>query len=161
VRLVQGVHETARLALRAPAPAVAPSPPPPEPAPPPVQPPPGEEPGGSSFGRMLGFGALGLGGAGLVVGTAFVVINRSKRTDANDLCPGNVCPVASKSQIQSLDQQADNAATVAWVGYGVGGAALATGIVLLLTSGSDKNKGTSASVHPWVGVGSCGVAGEF
>jgi hypothetical protein len=161
VRLVQGVHETTRLALRAPAPAVAPSPPPPEPAPPPVQPPPGEEPGGSSFGRVLGFGALGLGGAGLVVGTAFVVINRSKRTDANDLCPGNVCPVASKSQIQSLDQQADNAATAAWVGYAVGGAALATGIVLLLASGSDKNKGTSGSLHPWVGVGSCGVAGEF
>jgi hypothetical protein len=160
VKLVPGAHESAQLSLRAPpATAVTPVSPPPETPPPVVGTP--EPSTQSGPGRMLGFAAIGLGAAGLAVGTAFVVINRSKRTDANDLCPGSVCPQAGKPQIQSLDQQADNAATVAWIGYGVGGAALATGIVLLLTSGGDKNKGASSGLHPWVGAGSCGVTGEF
>jgi hypothetical protein len=170
IKLVPGAHETAQLPLRArvaasaislhasatdPTPAVEGPPPTPEAV---------ESRGpmrGSELGRALGFAAVGLGGAGLAVGTVFVVINRSKRTDANDLCPGNVCPVASKAQIQSLDQQADNAGAAAWLGYGIGGAALATGFVLLIASGGDKNKGTSSRLYPWIGTGSGGVAGEF
>lgn len=159
VKLVQGSRETAVLALRAmPGPVTAPvrtldEPPPPAPSP--------DTGGGAGAGRWLGYAAVALGVAGVAVGTTFVVINRTKRTQANDLCPGDVCPLASQSQVQSLDQQADTAGAVAWVGYGVGGAAAATGIVLLLTSGRGTNKGASGGVHPWVGAGSCGVTGTF
>jgi hypothetical protein len=155
-RIAEGAHETALLVLRAPPQvAIGPAAPttPEAPAPP--------AGGGGGIGRALGFGALGLGVAGAVVGTVFVATNRSKRTQANDLCPGGLCPLADKAQIQSLDQQADSAATAAWIAFGAGGAAAAVGIVLLLTSGSGKNKGASSRMLPWIGAGACGVSGEF
>jgi hypothetical protein len=165
VKLGPGAHETAVLVLRAPSPPSA-GPTPGAPGLPPPNPPPTAEEGeptthGPELGRMLGWAALGLGIAGLGVGAGFVVINRSKRSDANDLCPGGLCPLADKNQIQSLDQQADTAATVSWVAFGVGGAALVTGIVLLLTSSGAKKNGVSRGWHPWVGAGSGGVTGEF
>jgi hypothetical protein len=160
VKLTLGAHETVVLVLR---------PPPPAPAPPPPErrydvpraPAHVATERGSGVGQVLGYAALGLGLAGLAVGTTFLVINRSKRTDANDLCAGGVCPIADKPQIQSLDQQADSAATLAWVGYGVGGAALATGLVLLFTSGSAKKNDATGGPYPWIGAGVGGVTGRF
>jgi hypothetical protein len=164
VKLASGARETAVLVLRPP----APPPPPPlsspatdaaRAAPPPAD---DTEPtGGPELGPLLGWGTVGLGIAGLGVGTAFVVVNRSKRGQANDLCAGAICPLADKTRIQSLDQQADTAATISWIAFGAGGAALVTGLVLLLTSGGAKKKVASSGWLPWVGAGSCGASGEF
>ena len=157
VRLTLDAHETATLALHA-----APAPPPPVPVP--VEAPLRRDTTATGGGRLrttLAYASLGLGVAGLGVGTAFVVVNRSKRTDANGLCASGVCPLADKPLIQSLDQQADNASTAAWIGYGVGAAALVAGAVLLMTSPGAKKTDASSGLRPWVGPGSCGVVGSF
>jgi hypothetical protein len=161
VKLAPGSHETAVLQLR----ANEPSPPPstaPGAATTPA--PGGETPspeGGMGLGTVLGWIGVGVGVAGLAVGTAFVAINRTKRTDANDLCPNGRCPPDDKPKIQSLDQQADDASTGAWIGYVAGGALVATGLVLLFTSGGAKKRDASRGLRPWIGPGAGGVAGEF
>jgi hypothetical protein len=157
-----GSHETALLRLRAaePMPALSPAHAPgaaTSPAPGAETEPPSS---GAGVRTILGWVGVGVGVVGLAVGTAFVAINRSKRTDANNLCT-NGCPPGDKTHIQSLDQQADNAATGAWIGYVAGGAALATGLVLLFTSGEATKTDASSGLHPWIGVGAGGVAGEF
>jgi hypothetical protein len=38
---------------------------------------------------------------------------------------------------------------------------LATGLVLLFTSGEAKKTDASSGLHPWIGAGAGGVAGEF
>jgi len=161
VKLSSGSRETVVLQLRAAEPTPAPAPAPGAP----TSPVPGGEAvppqSGPDLGKVLGWIGVGVGVAGLAVGTAFVAINRTKRTDANALCSSNGCPLSSKPQIQSLDQQADNAATGAWVGYVAGGALLATGLVLLFTSGEAKKKDAPSGLHPWIGAGAGGVAGEF
>jgi hypothetical protein len=167
VKLAPGSHETAVLQLRAgesasplapaPAPAdtAATSPPPGGETPPPA--------GGAWPGKTLGWIGVGVGAAGLVAATVFVAINRTKRTDANALCstPDGKCPQSDSAKITSLDQQADNAATGAWIGYIAGGALLATGLVLLFTSGEAKKSDASRGLHPWIGAGAGGLAGEF
>jgi hypothetical protein len=165
VKLAPGSHETAVLQLRA-ADATAPLSPAPAPADAAApSPAPGGETAaptsGPELGKLFGWIGVGVGAAGLVVGTTFVVINRSKRTDANNLCPRGVCPPGDKAQIQSLDQQADSAAAGAWIGYVAGGAVLVTGLVLLFTSGEAKKTDASSRLRPWIGPGAGGVAGEF
>jgi hypothetical protein len=161
VKLSSGSHETAVLHLRTAEPSPLPSPAPvaaTSPAPGGETTPPGS---GVGVGKVLGWIGVGVGVAGLAVGTAFVAINRTKRTDANDMCPNGSCPQDNKPQIQSLDQQADDAATGAWVGFVAGGAILATGLVLLFTSGEAKKRDASSGLHPWIGAGAGGVTGEF
>jgi hypothetical protein len=165
VKVGPGSHETAVLKLRA---AESTSPPSPAQAPADAEatsPAPGDETvppsSGAGVGKLLGWIGVGVGVVGLAVGTTFVAINRSKRTDANNLCPGGVCDPKNQQQIQSLDHQADNAATGAWIGYVAGSAALATGLVLLFTSGGAKKNDASIGLHPWIGAGAGGVAGEF
>jgi hypothetical protein len=168
VKLAPGSHETAVLQFRG---ALATPPLSPAPAPGSAEatsPAPGGETvppaSGLGVGKMLGWIGVGVGVVGIAVGTTFVAINRSKRTDANNLylCNNNgKCDPGEKAQIQSLDQQADNAATDAWIGYVIGGAALATGLVLLFTSGEAKKTDASSGLHPWIGLGAGGVAGAF
>lgn len=165
VKLSSGSRETVVLRLHPAAPALAPAP---ATAPVPVadtSAPSGGETarpvGGPPAGKVLGWVGVGVGVAGLAVATVFVGINRTKRTDADALCPDSKCSVSDRPQIQSLDQQADDAATGAWIGYLAGGAVLATGLVLLLTSGEAKKTDASSGLHPWMGIGAGGVAGEF
>jgi hypothetical protein len=161
VKLAPGSHETAVLQLRAAEPPSVASAPAPAGATPPA--PSGETvppASGTGLGKVLGWIGVGVGIAGLAVGTTFVAINRTKRTDANALCSGG-CPLADEPRIQSLDQQADDAATGAWIGYVAGGAVLVTGLVLLFTSGEAKKNDASSGLRPWVGPGAGGVAGEF
>ena len=161
VKLSPGSRETVILQLRAAEPAPAPASAPAaatSPAPGGETAPPAS---GPELGKVLGWIGVGVGVAGLAVGTVFVAINRTKRTDADAMCSSAGCPVASRPQIQSLDQQADDAATGAWIGYVAGGALLATGLVLLFTSGEAKKNDASSGLHPWIGPGAGGVTGEF
>ena len=120
--------------------------------------------GAGSSTRTAAWIALGVGAAGLVAGTVFVFVNRNDRTSANALCsgPGGVCPPDKKNDVTSLDSSADTAATVAWIGYGVGVAAAATGAALLIFGGPSKAAVPTASrVEPWIGAGSAGIRGRF
>ena len=131
--------------------------------------PPPDEGSGSPAMRIGGWVAVGVGGVGAVLGTVFLVKNRSDRGSANDLCTGaNVCPESQRANIDSLDSSANSASTLSLVSYAVGGAAAATGVVLLLMShGKPAATTTGATVGrvvaltPWVDLRSAGVMGTF
>jgi hypothetical protein len=151
--VAEGAKDTVTLTLKPAETAPAPSP---------------ELPGpetGSSRSVVPAVIALSLGGVGIVVGTVFVAMNHSKRDEADALCPSR-CPAAKKSEIQSLDNSADSAATMAWISYGVGVAALGTGAILLLTGGSKASSSAGGlRMQPIVDVAhgrtGAGLRGEF
>jgi hypothetical protein len=109
------------------------SPPAPEPSAPPATPeaPPSPASGSSSTLRWVGVGVMGLGVVGIGVGTAFGLSAKSKLNESNQA--GN-CDSTDhcSSQGLSLRHDAASAATLADVGFVVGGVALAGGIVLFL-----------------------------
>lgn len=132
------------------------------PAPVTAEPPP-VAPSGTSGLRTAGWISLGVGAVGVGVGTAFMLVNRGKRSDAEGLCPGAVCAASNRDAIRELDASAGDAATLSWVGYGVGVAGLAAGATLLLLGRGSAEPASprAARVTPWVGLGSAGVGGVF
>ena len=108
-----------------------------------------------------GWIGVGMGVAGLVVGTVFVVKNHSDRNDANGLCGAGGCPESKKPEISSFDDSANSAATLSWVSYGVGAAGLVTGGVLLLLGHGKHAAPQSGQVTPWVGRHAAGVRVTF
>ena len=159
VTIAEGAKETVTLTLK---PVAAAPPDPATPAASRVGPP---DETRSSGPPVITWVALGVGAVGVVAGTVFVAQNHSKRNEADALCP-SACPATKRSEIQKLDDDADSAATLAWIGYGVGVVGLGAGAVLLLTSGSKSAPPSAASlrplrVRPVIGLGHAGVAGEF
>jgi hypothetical protein len=125
-----------------------------------------ESSGGSTGLRIGGWIGVGLGVVGAAVGTVFLLKHGSDQNDANALCngPGGMCPDSKKSQIQNLDSSASTDATLAWVSYGVGAAALGAGVVMLVMSGgksAPQTTGAATRVTPWVGPTSAGVTVRF
>jgi hypothetical protein len=122
--------------------------------------PPAKESNGVPVGAWVGFG---VGAAGLVAGGVFVLLNRLDRTAANDDCNSMGCPVSKRSDITSLDNQANTAALLSWVSLGVGVAGVGTGTVLLLVRGKKASDTPSAQVQPWMGPhgGGLGLSGVF
>ena len=110
---------------------------------------------------VLPWVAIGVGVAGLGAGTFFMIQNRSARDDANALCGDGPCPAARRSEIQALDSDADTAATLSWIGYGVGAAGIIAGAALLVVNKTSSSKTAGTSVQPWVGAGSAGLVGRF
>jgi hypothetical protein len=162
VRLADGAQQTVSLALE-PDTTVAPPPPaggaqvpPPSTAPPPAAPP--AEPRGSS--PALAFVALGVGGAGIVVGSVFGVLALGTKSTLDGACTNKSCPASSKNDIDSLSTQA----WVSNIGFAVGAVGAVAGVVLLVTShhGSEKQEATRAPhIEPWVGLGAAGLGGTF
>jgi hypothetical protein len=109
--------------------------------------------------RGLALGVLGLGAAGLVVGTVFGVLALSEKSTLDGECVQKSCPGASQSDINALGTRA----TVSTVGFGVGIAGVAVGTVLLLTSRRAESRPPAAAlrVTPWVGLGTAGLGGTF
>lgn len=130
---------------------------------PPPPPPPDSAPASGSDGRTqrtLGWVGIGLGAAGLVVGSVFGITAISKAHEAtNDGCSGSKCtgPNAPAGLTATTDGQ--HAATAADVGFIAGGVVLAAGAVLLITAPS----GHGVHVAPTVGRSSAGLtlAGEW
>ena len=108
--------------------------------------------------------AAGVGVVGLGLGTVFMLQNRSARDDADALCPGGRCPESQRSAIQSKDSDADTAATLSWISYGVGVAGLAAGVALWVMAPSSSKgapSSTSASVAIVPALGGATVIGRF
>jgi hypothetical protein len=139
------VAETPAQPTAAPAPEVAPEPPPPA----------------HSGLAVAGWVGVGVGVVGLVAGTVFVVKNHSDRNDANALCGTSGCPESKRSEISSFDSDADTAATLSLVSYGVGAAGLVTGAVLLWVSHGKPAAPQSGQVIPWFGRRAMGVRVTF
>jgi hypothetical protein len=132
----------------------------------PVSAPPGEpapEQPHSSGQRLWGWGAIGLGGAGIIAGTALTVVALDKKSDSHDRCPKDPCD----AQAVSLSQDAGRFADFATVGFGVGFAAVAAGVILLLTDHPATSRAAAAKptwvVYPQAGSGlaAMGLRGQF
>jgi hypothetical protein len=110
-----------------------------------------------SMRKTLGFVGLGVGAAGLIVGTGFGIAARSTRSELKSVCPGNVCSEAQRDTYDKGKKQA----TVATVGFIVGGIGLGVGAFLLLTAPSKTESSTKAGVTPFFGFGTVGLNGRF
>ena len=76
--------------------------------------------------RTLGYVSLGVGVVGLGLGTYTGLVALNKKSDLDSVChPG--CPTSSASDVDAFRSNR----TVSWIGYGVGIAAAATGVVLI------------------------------
>jgi hypothetical protein len=151
IKIAEGAKQTITLALRPV--AGAPIGGSPEPS--------AEAPRTNSGLRIGGWVGVGVGVVGLAVGTVFVVKNHANRSDANALCGFSGCPESKRSEVTSLDNSANSAATIAWVSYGIGAAGVATGVVLLWLSGNRPAASQTARVSPWIGAKTAGVTVTF
>jgi hypothetical protein len=70
------------------------------------------------------------------------------------------CTAKEKADVRGLEADSSSAKTRAVVAFGVGGAAIVTGIVLLAISGSGGSSDTPA-VSAWVGPRELGLSGRF
>jgi hypothetical protein len=161
--------------------ALAAAPPPPvgapDAAPAPVAPPDGfspqpmkEAPADSGSGtnglRVASFGLMGLGVAGLAVGTVFLIQGGGTQSDAdklaNELCPTPDCDAESVAAIEKKDSDAASQKTLGVVGLVAGGALAATGVVLFVLSGNQEESAhLRPHVRPYVGFRSVGITGRF
>ena len=106
--------------------------------------------------RILAFGALGLGGAGLIVGGVTGALAMRKKSQLNNACEQGVCPPSQASALDSYHTYG-NISTVSFI---VGAVGAAGGAILLLTQPKESST-ASARVSAFVGVGSAGVKGTF
>jgi len=126
------------------------------------------------IGSYIGFG---VGAVGLGLGTVFLIQRGSKQSDSDDAydelvancSPGATAPSgydcrSGQDEVQSLDDDAASAGTLATVGFVTGILGVGAGITLFILSSQDESAAaasTSATVHPYVGPGSVGVFGTF
>jgi hypothetical protein len=93
--------------------------------------------------------ALGLGGAAVAAGGVLGYLTMSRRKDLDDRCPGGVCQAGAQDDIDAA-KRLGNFSTVA---FGVGGAGLVLGTVLLLTGGSSSaDRARSTGGRPFAGL---------
>ena len=123
--------------------------------------------GRSSNGlRTVGWvvGAAGVVGVG--VGAVFAAMTKSTDDKVAGLCTGGPAGNQCANEVERVEFDrstavAKNRATVSYVGFIAGGAALVTGTILVLTSGSSNaaaNQGSRRTVvTPLIGAGTLGV----
>lgn len=132
-------------------------------SPPPLPPPPPPDP----KSNVLAYAALGVGGAGVVVGSVTGILFLGKNSDLSKSCPDKNCSTAAgQSDLSSTKTMG----TISTVGFIVGGVGLAAGAVLLLTGGAPTKasvtgkstaKSNELTVRPVVGGNYLGVSGSF
>lgn len=147
VTVAEGKAESVELALeKAPVKVV-------EPAPKPVvavaKAPPREPPS-----RAPVWVTLGIGVAGLAVGGGFGVAALLDKSSLDKACANKACPASSQGDIDALHRDG----TISTIGWAVGGAGLATALVLFLVTGRDAEP---APVSVLAGPGSAAVAVRF
>lgn len=120
---------------------------------------------GTSPTRIASYVTLGVGAVGLGVGTYFLVKSSSTRKKADDLnasCLAAMNCSDSVDELNRFDSDANSQRTIGAASMVVGGAALATGVVLLVVDLSKSHPAPpAASVRPVFGLGYAGLAGRF
>jgi hypothetical protein len=113
----------------------------------------------------VGIAAIGVGTAGLVMGTVTGVLALGKHSDLEAMgCNETGCPTAQPDAIQSYR----TLGTLSTVGFVAGGVGLVAGLVLLVTApkapkkaAPDAPKSAGVRVSPFIGAGELGVFGRF
>ena len=118
--------------------------------------------GGSS--KAPAFILMGVGVAGLAVGSIFGAQVLSKKSSLDEICKGGKekCPSSAQGDIDSMN----TASTISTIGFAAGGVALVTGVIVLLASKSPasadaKTAPAHATFTPFVGPTSVGLSGSF
>lgn len=100
---------------------------------------------GQAWEPYLGWGLVGLGGAGVLVGTVAGGITVGHASTVDEECAGNLC--RSQEGLDAADA-ATTTGAVSTVGFVVGGAALAAGVlVLLLLPEDEEGEGDRTGWH--------------
>jgi hypothetical protein len=109
--------------------------------------------------RVLAYVAGGLGVAGLVTGGLIMQKGNSQNEDAKKICASaeNDCPDADIVEHTNLTDSAKNNFNRSYIAFGVGGALLATGVVLLLTAPSESDTGTTTGLNVRLGFSGAGL----
>jgi hypothetical protein len=112
--------------------------------------------------NTLAYAAVGLGGAGLVVGTVTGVLFLGARSDLNQACPGGTCP-ASYADYDETHGRYLTYGTVSGVALTVGLVSSIAGVWMLLSDGEEEKvvKARQARISPYLTERSVGVLGEF
>lgn len=108
----------------------------------------GDRPKSGSTQRILALGALGLGGAGLVLGGVTGGLALSRHGSLADECPNGSC--AGVPDAQAKIDSYEMMGTLSTVGFIAGGVFAATGVALLVTAPSAS---PSAAASPFVTLG--------
>jgi hypothetical protein len=115
--------------------------------------------------RLPGYLLLGAGGVGLALGGFFAWQHFDYDGQADDAYACNQtqrCSDDDIEKVRGLEDSANSAGLRAIVTTSVGGAALATGTILLLVSSHQSADGPSqARLTPWIGYRTVGVSGRF
>ncbi len=110
--------------------------------------------------KYAGFAAIGLGGAGIVIGAGTGGAVIAKHPSLVKACPGGKCPASEQSALNTY-----NALGIAsTVGFVAGGVLAVTGVVLVVTAPKPpKNQSASLglTVTPTLGGGALGAMGSF
>ena len=124
----------------------------------------------TSGGRQIAtWSAFGVGGAGLIVGTIFgaqwlslskqlIAECTVKAPDGRQLCPATLKSGQSGS---AATNTYTTDGTIAGISFGVAGAGIAVGTILLLTAPKAPPPKTGFTLSPEVGFGTIGAAGSF
>ncbi len=113
--------------------------------------------GGAPLNRTLGFVALGIGGVGIIEGAITGILAIGDHNNLKNECPNGTCPPGGPSSDLSSYHTMGLLSTV---GFIVGGAGLAGGLVLVLTAPKSA-PATGLHVTPYVGFGTAGATGTF
>jgi hypothetical protein len=105
--------------------------------------------------RTLGFAAIGVGGAGLLVGAITLGLDAAKAASLREQCPMALCPPSLQANISTYH----TLGIVSSTSLVAGGALAATGLIVVLTA--PKGDPHAAGVSPVVGLGYAGLAGRF
>jgi len=114
--------------------------------------------GGSDTRRYVAYGALGLGGAGIIVGSITGALAIRKHSQLKNACGGSGCPAGQSGALDSYHTMT----SLSTVSFIVGGVGAAAGAVLLLTQPTRPSQAArGAVVTPYIGISSVGVTGTF
>lgn len=144
VQLTEGVETRVTLRLPMPppdepAPALAVAPVPTAPAPAPL-----ESPESAKSLRTAGWVSLGVGAAGLLVGTISGLVVLSKYDDLDEQCPDQTCDASLQDDVDTLNALRP----VSTIGLVVGGVAIATGMTLHFVASSEQEPTVGLFVSP-------------
>jgi hypothetical protein len=107
--------------------------------------------------RTPAYVSLGIGAAGVVAGGVLGILTLQQHKTLQGQCPNDVCPPDRQADLQSA-KRLGNYSTIA---FGVGGAGLVLGTVLLFTSGSsggaDHARATPSSRFAGISAARVGV----